>query len=110
MSPTRAKPAEPLSSARKALARSAYTLKMDDDSRAVLIAQIATFGGFKSVTSILIIYFFPSWEAVLVVLGLSVPWIVAAIWYFGIVSHVKLRLLRVRAKRKQLLHQEWNVD
>ena len=83
---------------------------MDDDARTVLIAHIATFVGFKIVTSILIIYYFPSWGAVLVVAGLSVPWVVAAIWYFGLISHIKLRLIRVRAKRKRLIHQEWNVD
>jgi hypothetical protein len=92
------------------LARRAYTVGMDDDARKILIAHIATFFGFKIVTSILIIYYFPSWGAVLVVAGLSVPWVIAAIWYFGIVSHIKLRLIRVRAKRKRLIHQEWNVD
>ena len=86
-----------------------YTVAMDD-SRATLIIHIATLGGFKIVTSILILYFFPSWEALVVVLGLSVPWIVAAIWYFGVYSRVHLRLVRVRARRKELVRQEWNVD
>lgn len=81
-----------------------------DDSRTALITQIATFGAFKVVTSVLILWFFPSWEALLVVLGLSVPWIIGAVWYFGIASTVRLRLIRVRAKRKELLRQEWRLD
>jgi hypothetical protein len=81
-----------------------------DDSRAILITHIATLGGFKIVTSILILYFFPSWSAVLVVLGLSVPWIVAAIWYFGVYSRLHLRLVRMRVRRKELVRQEWNID
>ena len=92
------------------ICRRRYTCTMDDDSRTILIAHIATLGGFKVVTSVLILYYFPSWEAVLIVCGLSVPWFVAAIWYFGLVTRVRLRLMRVRARRAQLLHQEWNVD
>lgn len=83
---------------------------MDDEARTTLITQVATFGVFKLVTSIMIIWFFPSWEAVLVVLGLSVPWIIAAIWFGGIYSRIRLRLVRVRLRRKELLRQEWHVD
>ena len=81
-----------------------------DDWRPVLISQIATLFAFKIATSILIVWFFPSWEAVVVVLALSVPWIVAAIWYFGVIGRMRYRLMRVRAKRRRLIYQEWHVD
>lgn len=83
---------------------------MDDETRSVLIAHAATLGVFKIVTSILILFYFPSWDALLVILALSVPWIVAAVWYGGVVSRVKLRLVRARMQRKRLLQQEWNVE
>jgi hypothetical protein len=41
---------------------------------------------------------------------LSSMWIIAGAIYFGAVTRVKLRLLRGRARRKQLLYQEWNVE
>ena len=34
---------------------------------------------FKLVTSIMVLYFFPSWHAVIVILAVSVPWIVAGV-------------------------------
>lgn len=83
---------------------------MDDETRSVLIAQVVTLGVFKIVTSILILFYFPSWHALIVILALSVPWIAAGVWYGGVVSRVKMRLMRGRMRRKQLLHQEWNLD
>jgi len=81
-----------------------------DDARPVLITYVATLGVFKIVTSILILYYFPSWHAVVIIVALSIPWIVAGVWAGGIYSRVRLRLLRVRRRRKALLHQEWHVD
>lgn len=81
-----------------------------DDTRAILIAHIATLGGFKFATSILILYFFPSWHALIMILALSVPWIVAGCWYFGVYSRVRLRLVRGRMRRGAMVHKEWHVD
>jgi len=90
--------------------RPGWSSEGTDDYRPVLIAQIATLGVFKIVTSIMILYFFPSWHALLVVIGLSIPWVLGGCWYAGFYSRIKLRLIRVRARRKKLLYQEWHVD
>jgi hypothetical protein len=83
---------------------------MDRETRSVLIAHIATLAGFKLVTSILILAFFPSWHALIVIVALSVPWVAVGLWYGGVVSRIRLRLVRARMRRKKMLHQEWNVD
>jgi hypothetical protein len=80
------------------------------EMREAIVLQVATLGGFKLVTSLLILYFFPSWHALIVILGLSVPWIIAGVWYSGFYARVRLRLLRMRALRKRLLYEEWHVD
>jgi hypothetical protein len=85
-------------------------VERDDDGRAVVIAFIITLFVAKVVTSIFILIIFPSIDAALVVCALSVPWIIAAGWYFKIVGHVRLRLMRARAKRRKLIYEEWNVD
>jgi predicted membrane channel-forming protein YqfA (hemolysin III family) len=81
-----------------------------DDARTVLTAFILTLVGFKVVTSIMVLYFFPSLHALVLVIALSSMWVIGGVIYGGIYSRVKLRLLRARAKRNKLLHQEWHVD
>lgn len=80
------------------------------DDRAVLTAFVLTLVGFKLVTSVMILYFFPSLHALMIVLVLSSMWIFAGVIYGGVYSRVKVRLLRARAKRRKLLYQEWHVD
>jgi hypothetical protein len=89
------------------------TTRYTEDSnelRSVIVLQVATLGIFKLLTSAMIVYFFPSWHALLVVAGLSVPWLIAGAWYTGWYSRLRLRLLRVRARRNRLLYEEWHVD
>ncbi|RIK47046.1 MAG: hypothetical protein DCC58_01165 [Chloroflexi bacterium] len=81
-----------------------------NDTRSVIILHVATLGGFKLLTSLLVLYYFPSWHAVVVIAAVSIPWIAAGIWYGGIYSRVRLRLHRVRRRRAYLLYQEWNID
>jgi Na+-driven multidrug efflux pump len=81
-----------------------------DDGRAVLTAMIMTVVSFKLITSLLIFYFFPSWHTLMFLLALSVSWIIAGVYYGGVYSRVKYRLLRARARRRRLIHQEWHVD
>lgn len=78
--------------------------------RAILTAFILTLVGFKLVTSVMVLYFFPSRHALILVLALSSMWIIAGAMYFGAITRVKVRLLRGRARRRKLLHEEWNVD
>jgi hypothetical protein len=81
-----------------------------DDGRAVLTAMIMTLVGFKLITSVMVFYFFPSLHTLVFVLALSVTWIIAGAYYGGVYSRVKYRLLRARARRRQLIYKEWNVD
>lgn len=89
---------------------SGSTLTGMDDGRTILTAMIVTVVSFKLITSVMVLYFFPSLHALVLVLALSVMWIIAGVTYGGIYSRVKLRLLRVRARRRQLIHEEWNID
>jgi hypothetical protein len=81
-----------------------------DDERAILTTMIMTVVSFKLITSVMVLYFFPSLHTLILVLALSVMWIVAGAIYGGIYSRVKLRLLRARAKRRHLVYKEWHVD
>jgi hypothetical protein len=81
-----------------------------DDGRTVLIAMIMTLVGFKLITSVMVFYFFPSLHTLVMVLALSVTWIIAGVYYGGVYSRVKYRLLRGRARRRELIYKEWNVD
>lgn len=83
---------------------------MDSDDRLIVMTFAWTLAAFKLVTSALVLFFFPSVDALLIVIALSVPWIIGGIVYFGIYTKVKLRLIRVRTRRRRLIYQEWNVD
>ncbi|HUG15492.1 MAG TPA: hypothetical protein VMM78_10815 [Thermomicrobiales bacterium] len=78
--------------------------------RAVLTAFVVTLVAFKLVTSVMVLYFFPSLHALIIVLALSSMWIIAGAIYGGLTTRVKMRFLRARARRRQLLYEEWNVD
>ncbi|HQX63394.1 MAG TPA: hypothetical protein PK593_08040 [Thermomicrobiales bacterium] len=80
------------------------------EMRTVVWASVWTLFAFKVVTSILILIVFPTLDAVAVVVALSVPWFIAALFYFGVTGRVRMRLLRVRARRRKLIYQEWNVE
>ncbi len=83
---------------------------MEDDDRLILLTFVWTLVAFKLITSIMVLFFFPSVEALVVVLALSVPWVIGGFIYFGFYTRVKMRLVRVRARRRKLIYQEWNVD
>jgi hypothetical protein len=81
-----------------------------DEARTVIIGLVAILTSFKIITSLLILYFFPSWEAVILVLGLSALWIYIGIWWGGLHSALRLRLVRARIRRNELIRQEWQLD
>lgn len=78
------------------------------------MAVVWTFAGslitVKLLTSLLILYHFPSWHTLVLVLALSVVWFVPPFYYFSRHSQGHFRLLRGRARRNELLRQEWEVD
>ena len=92
-------------------AGSAYGYREDDtDVQTIVWASVGTLFGFKLVTSILILVVFPTIDALLIVLALSVPWFFAMIYYVVFFEGSRFRLLRARARRRKLIYQEWNVD
>lgn len=83
---------------------------MSDEARTVIKARIATIAAVKLVTSILTLYYFPSWHALVVVVGLSVPWVVGGIYYAVRSSWLGYRIWRFRQFRKRLIREEWEVE
>jgi hypothetical protein len=64
----------------------------------------------KLVTSVVILYYFPSWHTLLLVGALSVAWFLPPVMYLMSKSPGRYRLLRARARRRELVRQEWNVE
>jgi hypothetical protein len=65
---------------------------------------------FKIVTSVLIVWFFPSWTAVLIVVGLSALWILPLLYVVPRHFQGRYRLWNVRLRRRRLLQEEWRID
>jgi hypothetical protein len=80
------------------------------EAHATLVGMVAVLVGFKVVTSLLVLVFFPSLETALVVVGLSVMWLLAAGWWAASHARAPARLLRARARRRRLIRQEWRAD
>ncbi|CAN5767719.1 hypothetical protein BH23CHL2_BH23CHL2_25050 [soil metagenome] len=83
---------------------------LSDADRAVIKSQIAALGFVKLVASVLTLYYFPSWHAVLIVAVLSLPWLVVGGYYLGRTSWFRYRFWKYRHLRQRLLQEEWNVD
>lgn len=83
---------------------------MTKDDMSVIWAFVASLFMIKIVTSVMIFYIFPSWHTFLLLVLLSVIWFVVPVAYFSRNSRHRFRLLRARARRKQLLQQEWEVE
>lgn len=82
---------------------------MEEIDRAVIRWTIWTILGFKIVTSLMVLWVFPSWGAVGLVSALSVPWFVAgALWLRRWIERAMLRR-RIRARRAQLIASEWDA-
>lgn len=82
---------------------------MEEIDREVIRWTIWTIVAFKVVTSLMVLWFFPSWGALGFVCALSVPWFVAAgIWLRRRVQWWHDRR-RIRARRAQLIASEWDL-
>ena len=81
-----------------------------DDVRTTLIGMAIAVIMFKVVTSVMIIWFFPSWQAVALVVALNTLWFVPVLYYVPRHAHIRYRLWNVRLRRKQLLAEEWRMD
>lgn len=82
---------------------------MTESERTVLKARIATIAGVKLAVSILTLYYFPSWHTLWIVIGLSIPWVIAGVYYLARVGWVRYRLWQLHALRRRLIYEEWHV-
>ena len=83
---------------------------MTNDDMSVVWSFIGALFAFKFVTSIFILYYFPSWHTVLFLAVLSTAWFVPPIYYLARNPRGRFRLLRARVRRGELLRQEWEVE
>lgn len=83
---------------------------MTNNDMAVVWTFVGSLITVKLLTSLLILYYFPSWHTLVLVLALSVVWFVPPFYYFTRHSRNRYRLLRVRLRRNELLRQEWEVE
>jgi hypothetical protein len=83
---------------------------MSKEDQTVVWAFVGSLLTVKLVTSILVLYYFPSWHTLVLVVAFSVLWFVPPIAYFGIHSQRRYRLVKVRLRRKELLRQEWETE
>lgn len=83
---------------------------MTNNDMAVVWTFVGSLMTVKLLTSLLILYHFPSWHTLMLVVALSVAWFVPPIWYFSRHSQSRYRLLRARVRRNELLRQEWEVE
>lgn len=83
---------------------------MSKGDKQVVWAFVGSLFAVKFLTSLLVLYYFPSWHTLLIVVALSFFWFVPPIYYFSTHSKGHIRLLKARARRKELLRQEWDVE
>jgi hypothetical protein len=83
---------------------------MSKEDKSVVLAFVASLATVKLVTSIMIVYFFPSWHTVMLTVALSLVWFVPPIIYLADRSPGRYRLIRGRMRRQELLRQEWEVE
>ncbi len=73
-------------------------------------ALFATLGALKLVLALAIVAMYPTYEAVLVQVVTSWPWLVVPAIVLAALVLLWYRRLRVRARRKRLLEAEWRAD
>lgn len=64
----------------------------------------------KFVTSIMILYYFPSWTTFMLLILLSIAWFIPPLFYLMHNPKGRYRLWRARVRRRELLRQEWHVE
>jgi hypothetical protein len=83
---------------------------LSDSDRAVIKGQIAALGFVKLVASVLTLYYFPSWHAVVVIAVLSTPWLAVGGYYLARSGRGRYRFWKYRHLRRRLIREEWIVD
>ncbi|MGH2364210.1 MAG: hypothetical protein ACRDGF_01645 [Chloroflexota bacterium] len=75
--------------------------------KAAMWTYVGVLVAFKIVTAIFILYYTHAFAVIAILLLLHLPWVVGAIALFGAPGTYWLRLVRVRARRKELIRQEF---
>jgi len=65
--------------------------------------------GFKLVTALFILWYTHAFYTVAILVAIHIPWIVAAACLLGVPGAFWYRLVKVRARRAELIRQEFNV-
>jgi hypothetical protein len=81
-----------------------------EDDRGAMYAYFGILVGFKIFTLVVILWLTSSWEAVVFVVASHVLWISVALVLVAGPAAFWARLVRVRRRRRRLLHQEWHVE
>lgn len=80
------------------------------EDKAALWTLVGVIAFFKIYTVILVMIFDRSAEMFIFMAAMNFPFILAGLAVIAVVGLVWFRLLRGRAKRSQLLREEWYVD
>ena len=82
----------------------------DSDGRAALWTFLGMAIGFKVVTSVIIFVMMPTAHAAIFLIGMNWYWLILPIVVVALPALYWFRLMRVRAKRRELIRAEWLVD
>lgn len=77
--------------------------------KAAMWTYIWVMVGFKVVTACFVLYFTHAFGFWAIMIALHIPWIVAVLFLAGAPSALYWRMVRVRARRAELLRQEFEV-
>ena len=80
------------------------------EDKAALWTLVGVIAFFKIYTVVLVMIFDRSAEMFIFMAAMNFPFILAGLAVIAVVGLVWFRLLRGRAKRSQLLREEWYVD
>ena len=80
------------------------------ENKAALWTLVGVIAFFKIYTVVLVMIFDRSAEMFIFMAAMNFPFILGGLAILAVVGLVWFRLLRGRAKRSQLLREEWHVD
>ena len=83
---------------------------MDRDSRAALWTFLGMAIGFNVATSVIIFLMQPSWTSAAFLVWMNWYWAVLPVLVVALPAMFWFRLMRVRARRRELIRSEWRVD
>ena len=83
---------------------------MDKRDRTALWTLVWVMFTFKAVTALMILIMLPGEGTIPLLIAMHVPWFLGAVALLAIPGIVWYRLIRVRAKRKRLIWEEWHVE